>query len=343
MDSRSSLLPFLLLTVSVVQPCGAWPRLPTASEIPQSQLIDPQEREHYGGVRSVVDWSPSELLKVLPELKGLATAQSQEELATLLRKVGETVTAFFRDFPNTTSVEEIRQERFLPGKPMPMPTEGLERTSPLPESQVQTFHYLMLAGPEDKPMSGLQEYRTDQEGRRLDVHGMTRSSSILTSRFVSTPIFFHPLHQDGSAFRYLGRQRIDKRETYVVAFAQRPVETRLVEWVANGEKTAAVLLQGVAWIDPTTYQIIRMRTDLLAPRPDIQLERQSTEIRFAEVHLKTLPGAFWLPGQVVVTVNIQGQVYRNTHRYSHFRLFKVETQGIPEAKQPAPGEPKKPE
>ena len=324
------MLPFLLLTVSVIEPCGAWPQLPAASEIPQSQLIDPQEREYYRTVRAVVDWSPAELVKALPELKGLATAQSQEELATLLRKVGENVAAFFRDFPNTTSVEEIRQERFLPHQPMP-------------ESQEQTFNYLMLAGPENRPMSGLQEYRTDKKGSRVDLRGMAGTSSILTSRFVSSPIYFHPVHQDGSAFRYLGRQLIDKRETYVAAFAQRPVATRLVEWVGNGEKTAAVLLQGVAWIDPTTYQIIRMRTDLLAPRPDVHLERQSTEIRFAEVHLKTLPGAFWLPGEVVVTVSIFGETYRNTHRYSHFRLFKVETQETPEAKQPTPGEPQKPE
>jgi hypothetical protein len=158
---------------------------------------------------------------------------------------------------------------------------------------------------------------------------------------VSTPIYFHSAHQDGSAFRYLGRQRIDKRETYVVAFAQRPAVTGLVGWVYNGEKMAAVMLQGVAWIDPTTYQIIRMRTDLLEPRPDIHLERQSTEIRFAEVHIKPLPGAFWLPDKVVVNVSFFGEIYRNTHRYSHFQLFKVETHIIPEAKPPTPGEPNK--
>ena len=328
------MLPLLLLTVSLVEPGGAWPQLPAASEIPQSQLTDPKELEYYGKVKSVVDWSPSELVRALPELKGLTPAQSQEELGTILQKVGESVLAFFRDFPNTTSVEEIRQERFLPSKAIAdsVAPDTLEHTTPLPESQEQTFHYLMLPGPENRPMSGLQEYRTDNKGNRVNVRGMAKAPSILTSGFVSSAIYFHPAHQNGSAFRYLGRQHSDKRETYVVAFAQRPVTTRLVEWVANGEKTAAVLLQGVAWIDPTTYQIIRMRTDLLAPRPDVHLERQSTEIRFAEVHLKTLPSAFWLPDEVVVNVSIFGETYRNTHRYSHFRLFKVETQEIPEVK-----------
>jgi hypothetical protein len=340
MGSRSCLLPFLLLTVSSIEPCDAWPQLPTTSEIPQSQRIDLQERERYAGVRSVVDWSPSELVKALPELRGLAMAPSQDGLAMLLQKVGENVVVFFRDFPNTASVEEIRQERFRPSKLLP---DGLERLTPLPEFQEQTFHYLMLAGPENRPTSGLQEYRTDNKGRRVNLGGMAKAPSILTSGFVSSAIYFHPLHQDGSAFRHLGRQHIEKRETYVVAFAQRPGTTRLVGFVGDGEKTATVLLQGVAWIDPTTYQIIRMRTDLLAPRPDIHLERQSTEIRFTEVHFKTLPGAFWLPGEVVVTVRFFGEIYRNTHRYSQFKLFKVETREVPEAKQQTLGEPKNPE
>jgi len=340
MRSHSCLLPFLLLTISLIEPCGAWLQLPAASEIPQSQRMDLQERQRYAGVRSVVDWSPAELVKALPELKGLETAPSQEELAMLLQKVGENVVAFFRDLPNTTSVEEVRQERFLQSVLMP---DGLDHTTPLPEIQEQTFHYLMLAGSEDRPMSGLQEYRTDSKGKHVDLRGMAKAPSILTAGFVSSAIYFHPAHQDGSIFRYLGRQRIEKRETYVVAFAQRPGVTRLVGWVGDGTKTAAVLLQGVAWIDPTTFQIIRMRTDLLAPRPDVHLQQQSTDIRFTQVHLKTIPGAFWLPGEVKVTVNFFGEVYRNTHRYSQFRLFKVETYENPEAKQGSPGQPQSPE
>jgi len=36
--------------------------------------------------------------------------------------------------------------------------------------------------------------------------------------------------------------------------------------------------------------------------------------------------AFWLPQEVTVTVNWQGMVFRNRHRYSDFALFRVETE-----------------
>ena len=340
MRGRACLIPLLVLLVGLIEPCSVWPQLPAAGEIPQSQLMDLQERQRYAGVRSVVDWSPSELVKALPDLKGMETAPSQEELPMLLQKVGENVVVFFRDFPNTTSVEKVRQERLLVGTISP---DRVGPSTSFPQVQEQTFHYLMLAGPQNKPMKGLQEYRTDNKGNPVNLQGTRNAPSILTSGFVSSPIYFHPLHQDGSTFRYLGRQSIEKRETYVVAFAQRPGATRLVAWVSDGRKMAAVLLQGVAWIDPTTYQIIRMHTYLLAPRPDIHLEKQSTEIRFAEVHFKTIAGAFWLPEEVVVNVNFFGEVYRNTHRYSQFRLFNVETQEVPAAKQQAPPESKNPQ
>jgi len=334
MGRRSSLLSLLLLTVSVNEPCGAWPQLPAAGGGPQPQLIDPQDRKYYGNVRSVVDRPPSELVKAMPELKGLAPAESQEELATILQKVGENVKAFFRDFPSTTSEEEIRQEGFY---------SSPDITRLNAESQDQTFRYLMLARPENALTVGLEEYRTDSAGKAVEPRAMLERASVITKRFASSPIYFHPLHQPGSTFRYLGRQLLEGRKTYVVAFAQRLETTRLEAWASNGVKSARVLAQGVAWIDPTTYQIIRMRTDLLAPRPDINLERQTTEIRFAEVHFKALPSAFWLPHEVVVTVKIFGQTYRNTHRYSHFRLFRVETMETLKPKQGTPGESKNPE
>lgn len=43
-------------------------------------------------------------------LNGLQPAKGQEELASILDKLGQRVEAFFRDFHNTTSQEEIHQE-----------------------------------------------------------------------------------------------------------------------------------------------------------------------------------------------------------------------------------------
>jgi hypothetical protein len=289
--------------------CGA----PLTSLAASPQTTGLPAPNYYANLRSVVDWSPSELLQALPELRGYEPAQSQEALPSILQRVGENVAAFFRDFPNTTSVERIRQER-------------LYRRGGVEDSRSQKFYYLSLA-PSDKTRIGLEEFRTDKKARPIELQAMEVGPSVVTKGFASMSIHLHPVFQPDSTFRYLGRQKIDGVSTEVVAFAQKPESARMVGRVNTGTGSATVLVQGVAWIDPIEYQILRLRTDLLTPRPDIGLQRQTTEIHFGEVRFKDVPTLLWLPQEVVVTMKWNGQSFRNLHQYSDFKLFNVEAEG----------------
>lgn len=94
--------------------------------------------------------------------------------------------------------------------------------------------------------------------------------------------------------------------------------------------------QGLAWIDSETYEIIRVRTDLLAPLLKVKLERTTTEIAYGEVYFKSVGRKLSLPRQVTVTVDWNGKHLLNQHRYSDFELFNVEaTDKIGKPKEPA--------
>ncbi len=246
----------------------------------------------------------------LPELKGLEPAENQDELPGLLQKVGKSVEAFFRDFANTTSIEEIIRGQ-------------LYSRAGMREIRTRRFFYLALARPNQRG-PGLEEYRTDKKGRRIDP--VVEGAGFTTKGFTSHPVFFHPSERSGSAFRYLGRETLKGRETAVIAFAQRPQKARSVGQFEIGSAFVLTMVQGVAWVDPATFQVVRMRTDLLAPRPDIGLERLTTEVRFGQVNFKGTSTSVWLPLEVVVTVKWRDRTFRNRHRYSNFRLFKVETE-----------------
>ena len=89
---------------------------------------------------------------------------------------------------------------------------------------------------------------------------------------------------------------------------------------------AVILYQGLAWVDRRTCQIVRIRTDLLTPRTDLGLLRQTTEVRFGEVHFQSTPETFWVPQEVVITNSVtNGRTYRNRHHYSDFQVFLVES------------------
>jgi hypothetical protein len=272
--------------------------------------LDSYEIQYYSKARPVTEWSPSELMRAMPELGRLAPSQSQERLPAILQQVGNNVARFFRQFPNTTSVEEAVQEVLRP--------DGM-----IDRQQIRKFHYLILATrPGGEP--GLEEYRTDAKGRRLDTQA-AKNGFLLTQGFAAGSIFFDRPFQRNCKFRYLGREKIDKRTTDVVAFAQNPKARPVVEVARIGNQSAVVLVQGVAWIDQASDQIIRLRTELLSPPPLVDLERQTTEIDYEQVRFKEAPDVLWLPRHVVVTSESNGQAFRNLSTYSKYELFRVNT------------------
>jgi hypothetical protein len=259
---------------------------------------------------SVVETPTGELVHELPELKKLRPAASQELLASILQKVGANVAILFNSFPSVTSREEVIEQR-------------LSGAGAVHDQIFQEFRYLALASP-DKRNVGFEEYRTDSKGRLLQPQGLD-SGYLITEGFVSIPFYFHPSYQPDSKFRYLGQEVMGKRATEVVAFAQRP-SAREREQFAMGGKSVYVLAQGVAWIDPANNQIVRMRTDLRTPEPEIRLDSQTTRVKFAEVDFKGVSSPLWLPREVEVETRCYGTVFRNTHSYSQFKLFSVQTQ-----------------
>ncbi len=242
-------------------------------------------------------------------IQALEPAKDQEPLSSILDGAGAKILEMTQNFPNTSSLEAIHQEK-------------LSSKGKLRGSQDQKFRYLCMM-PSRAWGPAFKEYRADSEGGDALPKGID-DGFMLTKGFASTALIFHPTHRPESTFRYLGRQKINGRSTFVVAFAQIPGKAHLIGDFRSGQTSLTTYSQGLAWIDATTYQIIRLHTDLLRPLPELRLERQAMNIDYNEVHFKHLKEAFWLPGQVTVTIDWNGKELRNTHEYSDFKLFNVE-------------------
>jgi tetratricopeptide (TPR) repeat protein len=262
----------------------------------------------YAKVTSEVDEPIDYLRRITPELQSLTPADDQAPLDSILTSVGKNVSELFQNFPNTSSVEAIHQEK-------------LRRNGKLNGEQDQKFHYLCLI-PNQTWGPGFSEYRADVSGERGQPRGL-QDGFMLTSGFTSASLIFHPAYQSQSTFRYLGRQKLNERDTLVLAFAQQPTKSKLYGTFKSGDVLMTTFTQGLAWVDAQTYQILRLRTDLLKPLPEVKLERQTTEINYAEVHFKSIDGGFWLPQEVNVTVSWGGKSLRNQHQYSAFQVFNV--------------------
>jgi len=252
---------------------------------------------------TIVDLSTDELRRRFPaELGRLEFADDPQELGVLLRKTGENVDAFFRNVQNTASKEEILAQR-------------LKLTGKVEASSHSSYSYLLLARPARTGML-FEEDRADRKNRPVKFSKLV--DYVVTSGFASQCLFLHPSHQYGSRFRYLGKLP----SAQVIAFAQKPEAGDFLIFI-SGTQPTPVLVQGLVWIDPITYQIVQMRTDLLEPDIRNGVARQTTESWFSEVRFDGVSQAFWLPRQVVVTIEYGQKIFRNEHRYSGYKLFSV--------------------
>ena len=279
-----------------------------------AQVLDQgtADQHVYDGARTIIDYSQAELLSAFPELRRLQFAESQNELPRILGKVGANVEAALNGLPNLISREDVAQR-----------TLTAERSASDKTRRLGPFNYMMLLH-ESNGSTALEEYRTDSQGNRSGPQQLERDF-FLTSGFSTMWTLFNPGNWSAANFRLLGREDLGGRTTDLVAFAQRPGWATIVGHVVENGRAAVILYQGIAWIDVPTSQIVRMRADMLAPRWDIGLRQQTTEIEFGEVRLPGEVTPLWLPQTVVVTTNWRVETLRNEHCYTNYRLFRVES------------------
>jgi len=282
-------------------------------------------------IPNFVSCSIAELQETVAELKHLEVAQDQSQLPALLEKIGAMTLEAVRKTPNLISHEAVVSE------------QGLTKTR-------QNFSYLVLARAQDSNSLVFDEFRIDRDSgdtfqtdefeQREGSDPLSPSASLLklpsssralpgggaapvTQGFVNEWLYFYPLNQHESQFRYLGQQKMDGHHTLVVAFAQKPQLVRLPVMVRYEDKTFPIFMQGVAWVDASDYRIVRLQTGLLSARPAAPLRELTADIQFAEFRIAELTSPLWLPRAVVVHSSAGRLSIREKHTYSNYRLFRA--------------------
>jgi hypothetical protein len=271
------------------------------------QLAGQSGPESQGFLKTFLDMTPAELSKAVPELKHLKPAKSQDTLPLILERVGATVSDFFDNFSNATCTEHVVSSVDTPLK------------SVAHHYDVKFNYVALVERGSDKTL--LRESRTDSKGEPIQPRG-----AIVTTGFVALLAHFHPTYQRDSRFRYLGREVVKGQSSCVVAFVQRPGVARKVGRVTFDGKAGIVLAQGVAWIDPVNFRILRLRTDIEQPDLHVGLQNETTEVEYSEVTFKEGGKTLWLPREVTVRGQLNKYRFLNHHAYSDYRLFVVKTE-----------------
>jgi hypothetical protein len=282
------------------------------------------DRRVWANATTYVDLPMADVLAAVPELKGLTEEGSRPDLNSLLDSVGKSCLELMRHTPNVASREEQITSQHTASR---ISQGALVAAIPEATHEKQTFGYLLLNRITEDG-SELREYRTDKNGRAITYSGSKTGQ--VTEGFASEWLRLFPGNQGQSRFRYLGRQEIDGRKTLVIAFAEIPDKVRFpTEFSFDGTRLT-LLFQGIAWVDATDFRIVRIREDLLAPRPDVHLKQMTISIRFGDARIAKAATSLWLPEEADVAWEYKGTAVEQRHVYSDFRLYAVHSKIVPQ-------------
>lgn len=261
----------------------------------------------YANAHPYLDWPVAQLTGLIPELKAMQPAADQQQLPIILENTGHTVDDFVRNIRDLIAREDVTQEKLnAKGR-----VEAKERVRD---------NYLILH--HGREWGASAEYRMDDKGNRLGQIGLEKGY-LVTLGYALSCIRFSTVAQRQSKFRYLGEEKLGSRETYVVGYAQVPAEATFTSAMGIGGREVDMLEQGILWVDKNNFQIVRTRSDLLAPHAEIGLDQLTTEVTFGEVRLQDVPKPLWLPSDVTVYLEISGEKFQNIHHYTNYRRYRV--------------------
>lgn len=297
----------------------------------------------------------------VPELRGLKPEKDGDAEA-ILRQTGAALSGMIPRVPNLLAEEELAQtvvhlpylvdeaqrnsggQRPGASRSAAAASQMTSGTRTLDEREVNGVLHGLLAAPPRRthflyrvistpdPVLGsvLEEFRTDETNAAVvlsDAPGSPRGIGFSKEWMQLLPPNLPQLR-----LRYLGRQKLDGRETDAVAFAQIPEKVLLPAEIQTEAGTCPYFTQGVVWIDRETHEMMRLQTDLLAPLTGVNLSQLRTRTRFGEVRIDGLEVRLWMPAETEILWQTKANAGGELHRYSGYRLFGAKVRIMKEQK-----------
>ena len=299
--------------------------LPASSQLVSSDNLKTQEKSLYSNAHPYLDKPLPELKKTVHELGKLQAGPGDEQLSSVLQKVGTTADELLKRVPDLISDETVNQSQYTLSQGSIPGCVGSGCYLPGSNTVIDNkFNYLILSHPAKDSRQLLQEYRTGTNGKPIRQGVETPNFQ----GFVVAWIIFSSPNQVESRFRYLGQQQIDGHKTFVLGFSQIPGSVESPGVIVDGAASVPMLLQGIAWINRDNFRIIRLRTDLLASLPELRMQKQTANILFSSIHISGMDSDLWLPTTVRLEMEARGQYIQEQHKYSNYRLYRSKTRII---------------
>ncbi len=238
-----------------------------------------------------------------------ASAQSVLPV-NLVDQAQKQVVAYIAKLADLHCTEDVLQEKLKPNG-------GTVLSS---KSQYDYFLYMQ---------GGSYDFQLSESRLEVGTQKPARQPLLLTNGFSTLLLVFHPYYRNAFEFTAGPAESLEGRSVIPVHFAH-----------IRGARTPAALalrgrefpleLEGTAWLDASSGQVVRM---------DAGLEHEMTDVGMKALRIRVdyMPSPkqsdhFMVPARAVVELETPRQRWRNTHTFRNYKLFSTEANQDPAVK-----------
>ncbi len=228
-------------------------------------------------------------------------------LEELLHRTSEHVSLYLDRISEVSCSERVLQEK-------------LGDNGKTIEKEESGFNYLILLSSANGEIS-LVESRLVEEDKPAK---KLQRPLLVSNGFATLFLVFHPYYAAGFQFTDAGEETVNGVKLAKVHFQHVP-GTRTPAALAVGGREFPLDLSGTAWIDIETGTIRRIVAGIEAGMEDVGLRTLRSNVEYTQVSFHNPPDTSWLPSEATIEVETRHQHWRNTHRFSDYKKFTVNT------------------
>jgi len=230
-----------------------------------------------------------------------------DPLEELIRRTSEQVSAYLDRISEVSCSERVLQEK-------------LGDSGKTVEKEESAFNYLILLSSTNGEMNLVESRLADQDKPAKKL----QRPLLVSNGFATMFLVFHPYYAAGFKFTDDGEENVNGRALAKVHFQHVP-GTRTPAALAVGGREFPLEISGTAWIDIGTGTITRIVAGIETGMEDVGLRTLRSDVEYTAVSFHNPPDTYWLPSEATIEVETRHQHWRNTHRFSDYKRFSVNT------------------
>lgn len=183
------------------------------------------------------------------------------------------------------------------------------------------FDYLIM-------MSGTGDEFQLNESRIVSKETKDKPSQLpmLVTNGASTILLvFHPYYRDGFEFSVQADELVDGKPAIPIHFVHIPGRRTPAALALRG-RTYPLDLEGTAWLDRESGDIVKVEANLLHDMSDVGLRSLDLNVSYKPVLLQGVSKSLVLPNLAQVEVTTPKQHWRNRHAFDHYQTFSTDVE-----------------